>query len=491
MPRDLHKADRYTEAQDWYARAEAQGKQDKWVGYWSAKAHEEAGDNAAARGGYTIALDRDPNHKFSLYRMALLEANAGRMNNPYARKLKSLYPLFAAENQMKRTAFLLLCVVATGATAQSTLNLEAAMAPGYRFKVFNSPDDYVRTPGDKPFADSLLVNDAFLNGKFSANVKWKRGIHRFRLVTDAEILRYQNTPSAHATELQGQLKYDRRASSDRRQGASLRLRKQDRLGLNVLGSELLTPFSFWQAAGTGYVLRKNPADHTFKLEAAYSFKDYQACDDCGQQGENVALDQHEWSIEAQRVWLLGRAHEAKRTLVLSVRYRDRQYTDWFNYDLLDDAADWPRPPSCRLIAWANNLHALGATWWASSRGTCRWPKALKSSPCWSTPGVGTYRKAILGSTNTSPAFTSTCNAVYGVPNCTPPTPCATTPTAWPSRIRPRPSPRSLTPTCATACGLTVRWAKNGSCGVKSPVPTVPQTPVPSIRAYADRTATAA
>lgn len=101
LARDLHKADRYTEAQDWYARAEAQGKQDKWVAYWSAKAHEEAGDNTAARSGYTRALDRDPNHKFSLYRMALLEANAGRMNNPYARKLKSLYPAFAAEKQIK------------------------------------------------------------------------------------------------------------------------------------------------------------------------------------------------------------------------------------------------------------------------------------------------------------------------------------------------------------------------------------------------------
>lgn len=240
---------------------------------------------------------------------------------------------------MKRIAFLLLCAVATGTAAQSTLNLEAEMAPSFRFNVFNSPEDYARTPGDTLFADSLLVNDAFLYGKFSAHVKWKRGIHRFRLETDAEILRYQNTPSAHATELKGQFKYNRRVSSDRRQGASLRLRKQDRLGLNVLGSELLTPFSFWQAAGAGYVLWKNPADHTFKLEAAYSYKNYKACDGCGQQGENVALDQHEWSVEAQRVWLLGRAHEAKRTLALSVRYRDRQYTDWFNYDLLDNTSD--------------------------------------------------------------------------------------------------------------------------------------------------------
>jgi tetratricopeptide (TPR) repeat protein len=96
--RRFHKMDRFNDAISWYERAEERGNQDDWVAYWRAKAHEEAGRIDEAIEAYQLTLERDPKHKFTLYRLSLI---AQGKNDELARRctqqLIRNYPDFAAE----------------------------------------------------------------------------------------------------------------------------------------------------------------------------------------------------------------------------------------------------------------------------------------------------------------------------------------------------------------------------------------------------------
>lgn len=98
IARDLHKDGQFEKAIVRYSKAEELGKNDVWTVYWSAKAYEESGNASSAIQGYQEALKRKKNHKFSLYRLALLlesqdPAEASRLR----KQLTNLYPEFAKE----------------------------------------------------------------------------------------------------------------------------------------------------------------------------------------------------------------------------------------------------------------------------------------------------------------------------------------------------------------------------------------------------------
>ncbi|WP_306641253.1 tetratricopeptide repeat protein [Sanyastnella coralliicola] len=98
LARDMHKADQFQNAIDYYRKAESAGKDGVWIRYWQGKAFYDLGDFASAESEFSRALQVDAEHKFTLYRLTQLlsETNDPR-SAEYALRLRSLYPEFANE----------------------------------------------------------------------------------------------------------------------------------------------------------------------------------------------------------------------------------------------------------------------------------------------------------------------------------------------------------------------------------------------------------
>lgn len=235
---------------------------------------------------------------------------------------------------MRHILFVCFCLSALSLHSQITVEGQASGGFGQRWNVFNAPESYARTVSDTLTADSLVVHDPFYLLKGSMQFKWRKGKHKVRLSVDGETRQYSRTKVANTEQVQTRLYYDHRSSRRWKQGLQLRLRNQQRLGINVLGDELLTPFSFRQLAGSGYLKRQSEAKHTLRLEANLSYKRYDACPSCGRLNEDVSLSQFEWSVEVEREWELARRKGDAQSITWEVSFRDRDYSDWFNYELL-------------------------------------------------------------------------------------------------------------------------------------------------------------
>jgi hypothetical protein len=219
--------------------------------------------------------------------------------------------------------------------AQTTFSLTGSLGTGFKSNVFNAPSVYIRPQGDTLTNDSLFVRDLLINAAFNADLKWQRKRHYFSWKTDFEIDRYAKIKQANSTEVDSWLRYNRKNKREKiNPSAFVRLRSSQRLGLNVLGSELLTPFSFREGALGGSLNVNAAASYSFVTELSYSFKDFDACLGCGLNNESVSLTQREWELGLQHEFILDRK-ERRKKLIISTRWRDRRYFDWLNYDLLD------------------------------------------------------------------------------------------------------------------------------------------------------------
>ena len=96
LARSFHKAGLREEAIAGYLKAEELGKKDVWAAYWRAKALQEMDNFEGSHETYLIALERNPEHKFTLYRLAL-HPKSGSRAEVYLDKLRSLYPDFVEE----------------------------------------------------------------------------------------------------------------------------------------------------------------------------------------------------------------------------------------------------------------------------------------------------------------------------------------------------------------------------------------------------------
>lgn len=228
---------------------------------------------------------------------------------------------------------------ASCAFAQSTLDIEIKGAPGFEHNIFNAPEDYVRPAGDTLTVDSLLKDDLFFYFNADFDFEWEKDAHRIEWANEVELLRYREVEQANATEIQSELSYAHRPDEGFEKGGSFRIRSQDRLGLNVLGSELLTPFSFRQYEVNGFIGKEKKDKRESVLTASYSYKDYDICFGCDLQGRDVSLTQGEWDIEFEQMFVTGENAGKDQELELSVRWRNRNYRDWINYELLDPNPD--------------------------------------------------------------------------------------------------------------------------------------------------------
>lgn len=239
----------------------------------------------------------------------------------------------------KWTLFASSMLMASCAFAQSTMDVEIKAAPGYEHNIFNAPEDYVPLSGDTLTIDSLLKNDLFFFFYAEVDFEWEKDAHRIEWANEVELLRYQDVKQANATELQSKLSYEHRPEKGFDKGGSFRVRSQDRLGLNVLGSELQTPFSFRQYELEGYVAKVKKDKRESVLTASYSYKDYDICFGCDLQNRDVSLTQGEWDIELEQMWVTGENAGKNQELELTIRWRSRNYREWTNYELLDPNRD--------------------------------------------------------------------------------------------------------------------------------------------------------
>lgn len=226
-------------------------------------------------------------------------------------------------------------LVSYNTQAQIDFSFWGRSAAGVESNVFNAPDIYIGPQGDTLTTDSLFVSDQLLLIELGTDLKWKVKKHAFSWKTDLSLQRYADVKQANATEVDSWLRYKRKSRRGISRAGYARLRSQDRLGLNVLGSELMTPFSFRQASA-GFELSKD-LTKWYALSTFFdaTFKDYDPCVACGLENETVSLTQREWELGLNQTITLDRNMKRDEKLEVQVIWRDRKYRDWINYKLLD------------------------------------------------------------------------------------------------------------------------------------------------------------
>ncbi|MEO0404923.1 MAG: hypothetical protein AAF193_08635, partial [Bacteroidota bacterium] len=157
-----------------------------------------------------------------------------------------------------------------------------------------------------------------------------------------EIRRYDGLNQANTNDFQTTFAVEHEGDKDWTKGLDVRARMVDRLGVNVLGSELLTPFSFIQGDIGGFIKKERPKSE-FSMEAKFIYKDYDECVGCGLLGETLSLTQREFDVRVEEEFTLKEVDRLKQKLTIGVRFRDRQYKDWINYDVLDPSFDGAGP----------------------------------------------------------------------------------------------------------------------------------------------------
>ena len=236
---------------------------------------------------------------------------------------------------MKRGLVILLCLFTQTVFGQSTIEVNATGAGGFDGNIYNSPDSYINLQGDTLGADTLIQRELFREFGAALIFKWRKDGHYLKWDTEGELRRYQTQKSADAEEIQSRLSYAHTSSNKVKKGGMIRLRAQNRLGTNVLGSELLTPFSFRQVQARGFIEKKTKKKHVSGAEITYNYKNYDVCFGCDLRNQDVSLTQRQWELTLYQEWIVGENQGEEQKLGLSARFSDRQYQDWLNYDVLN------------------------------------------------------------------------------------------------------------------------------------------------------------
>ncbi len=221
---------------------------------------------------------------------------------------------------------------------------DVSLTGGREWNVYHSPETYVAAGDSAWVRDSLVIHDALVEPSLRWTARRKDDHGRWRVTLDGDVRRYGQEREADRTGLQLRVQRVHQLGADLDVKATGRLRQERRLGLNILGNELLTSFSFFQAQlGMDLEWRSHPA-WTWGVGGEAFSKDYQ------DRVTGVSLDQQEWSVEAEVEWNPGKVNRGTRGLDVvgakrsasdvrwsaSYEYRDKPYRNWVNEDLLAD-----------------------------------------------------------------------------------------------------------------------------------------------------------
>ena len=219
---------------------------------------------------------------------------------------------------------------------------EVSLAAGQEWNVYHSPETYFALGDSAWIRDSLVIHDALVEPAVAWTARRRGEQGRWRVSLDGDVRRYATERDADRTGVQFRLERVQKLGPDLDIKASGRLRQERRLGLNILGDELLTSFSFLQAQfDLGLEWRPSRA-WTWSLGGTTFSKDHQ------DRLTGVSLDQDERSVSAEVEWRPGRTNRGTRGLDMvgakrkssnirwssAFEYRDKPYRNWVNEDLL-------------------------------------------------------------------------------------------------------------------------------------------------------------
>lgn len=219
---------------------------------------------------------------------------------------------------------------------------DVSVVGGREWNVYHSPETYFALGDSAWVRDSLVIHDALVEPALAWTARRKGEQGRWRVRLDGDVRRYQTEREADRTGVQLRVERIQKLGKDWDLKASGRLRQERRLGLNILGDELLTSFSFLQAQVDVELEWRPTRSWTWSLAGSAFTKDYQ------DRLTGVSLDQDERSAGVQFQWRPGRTQRGTRGLDMvgakrttsnirwsgAYEFRDKPYRNWVNEELL-------------------------------------------------------------------------------------------------------------------------------------------------------------
>lgn len=259
---------------------------------------------------------------------------------------------------------------------------DVSLMAGREWNVYHSPESYLASGDSAWVRDSLIRHDAVVEPALGWTAQRKGEHGQWRIGLQGDLRRYRNERDADRTGLQLRVQRTHHLTDALDLVVAGRLRQERRLGLNILGDELLTSFSFLQVQGDVQLDWRPSPSWTWSLGGEAFIKDYQ------DRVTGVSLDQDEWSVEGAFQWRPGRRNRGTRGLEVvgakrsmsdirwsgAFEYRNKPYRNWINEDLLADVVlpidSTPFLPYDPALAGTYPVrHWTYATW----RLRCEWP----------------------------------------------------------------------------------------------------------------------
>lgn len=260
-------------------------------------------------------------------------------------------------------------------------DIEFGVLGGREWNVFHSPTSYVDNNGVLFPSDSIVLDDGLTMFDLEVDLSREDGRGEWYVSGDGGMTRYGLLREANRRSLDFRAGRDQVLNDKMEVSLEGRLRDEKRLGINILGDELLTSFSFRQAQISGAIEMEVKDDLALDLEVEAYRKWYE------QRVTGVSLDQTEWSINLETQWVPKRRKKGLRNLdlvgekrteevgefTLDLGYRQKNYANWLNEDILDPDRD-PLAPTPFLPFDPLFNHPLRV--WTYSTATLRyeWPE---------------------------------------------------------------------------------------------------------------------
>lgn len=260
-------------------------------------------------------------------------------------------------------------------------DIEFGVLGGREWNVFHSPESYVDNNGVLFPADSIVLDDGLTMFDVELDLSKEDSKGEWFVTGDGGMSRYQTLSAANRRSLD--FRAGRKQTLNSRMAAALegRLRNEKRLGINILGDELLTSFSFTQAQLAGEMEMEVRDDLALNIQVEAYRKWYE------ERVTGVSLDQTEWSINLGSQWVPLRRKKGLRNLdlvgekrteemgefTLDLEYRQKNYANWLNLEILDPERN-PLAPTPFLPFDPLYNHPLRVWTYATAELRYEWPE---------------------------------------------------------------------------------------------------------------------
>ena len=260
-------------------------------------------------------------------------------------------------------------------------DIEIGALGGVEWNVFHSPETYVTNDGTVFPTDSIVLHDQLTLFDIEVDFDREDDNGEWHIQADAGASRYATLSSANRRSIDLRVGREQTLNRQMTASAEARLRDEKRLGINILGDELLTSFSFTQAQLEGALEVEARDNLALDLEVEVFRKWFD------QRVTGVSLDQTEWSISLESSWVPKRRRRGLLNLDLvgekridesgelttELSYRQKNYANWVNFDILDPARD-PLAPTPFLPFDSLYAHPLRQWTYATLTVRYEWPE---------------------------------------------------------------------------------------------------------------------